>query len=355
MKKIKLFAPKAVAALLAAMIIAAFSGCGEPAKDRLTNLTTAAPTTTVSPYVTNPLTGLDMPRELQNTRPAAVMINNIKVAQDVQTAVGSADIVYETLVEGGITRLMAVFSNIGAVDQIGTIRSARYSYSELCDALDARLIHCGSDNKYNTPFMREIGLDNIDIEGNGEGLGERVKNGHDYEHTLYTYGSRIAEFMNKGRTEKRESAKNIYRFNSASSPAVYTDVCRQARVKFSDSYSTVFRYNADKKQYARCDRSGDEMIDFKTEKGEYFTNVFVLFTDVYALSDGVHMRSKLDEGSGYYITQGSVTEIDWKKGDSRDPLKFYQKDGAELRLNCGNSYVCITDSDFRSATKLSEA
>ena len=60
-------------------------------------------------YAVNPLTGLkNLPKEKANARPVAVMINNISVAQRVQTGLNAADIIYETEVEGGITRLMAV-------------------------------------------------------------------------------------------------------------------------------------------------------------------------------------------------------------------------------------------------------
>ena len=69
----------------------------------------------------NPLTGvtnLDVDRK--NDRPGAIMINNISVAQPVQTGLNKADIVYETEVEGGITRLMAVFKDISKVEKVGT-------------------------------------------------------------------------------------------------------------------------------------------------------------------------------------------------------------------------------------------
>lgn len=58
----------------------------------------------------NPLTGVSgISEEKTKNRPVAVMINNISTAQPVQTGLNKADIIYETEVEGGITRLMAVF------------------------------------------------------------------------------------------------------------------------------------------------------------------------------------------------------------------------------------------------------
>ena len=58
------------------------------------------------------------------TRPVAVMINNIVFAQP-QCGVSDADIVYEVLAEGGITRMMAIFSHIENAGVLGSIRSIR--------------------------------------------------------------------------------------------------------------------------------------------------------------------------------------------------------------------------------------
>ena len=58
----------------------------------------------------NPLTGVsDLPEDKIEARPIAITINNLNVAQAVQTGIAKADIVYETEVEGGITRMLAVY------------------------------------------------------------------------------------------------------------------------------------------------------------------------------------------------------------------------------------------------------
>ena len=58
----------------------------------------------------NPLTGLsDVSDEAINNKPVAITINNIKIAQPVQTGLNKADVIYETEVEGGITRLSGPF------------------------------------------------------------------------------------------------------------------------------------------------------------------------------------------------------------------------------------------------------
>lgn len=66
----------------------------------------------------NPLTGVSgISEEKAKNRPVAIMINNISTAQPVQTGLNKADIIYETEVEGGITRLMAVFQDITTAEK----------------------------------------------------------------------------------------------------------------------------------------------------------------------------------------------------------------------------------------------
>ena len=63
--------------------------------------------------------------EESNTRPYAVMINNIAVARKYQSGLDDAYIVYEMIVEGGITRLLALYKDAN-VDRIGSVRSSRH-------------------------------------------------------------------------------------------------------------------------------------------------------------------------------------------------------------------------------------
>lgn len=345
--------------LIAAFCLAvmlAFSSCGgnseaedkikTTAKTTATAPSTAAPTTE-SPYIVNPLTGEQtLDKSMKDKRPVAVMINNIKVAQDVQASVGKADLVFETEVEGGITRLMAVYSDISKIKQIGTVRSARYSYAELACGLDARYVHCGSDNKYCTPLMNELSLDHLDLGGNASSAAKRVSNGLAYEHTLYTYGDKLKTLYGKGRTDIRNSAKNPLKFSDKAQK--YDDDAAKVSVRMSGSYTTTFTYDSSAKKYTRGDKVYNAFRDCVTDEKEQFSNVIVMFTNVYALSDGQHMKSDLDSGSGYCFSQGTKCAIKWKKGSSTSPLKFYDEDGNDFKLNKGNSYVLITDKSNKS-------
>jgi hypothetical protein len=82
---------------------------------------TATPEPTKAPY-TNPLTGEGMDEDISAKRPWAIMINNLDKALP-QCGVSQADIIYEVPAEGGVTRMMAIFSDISDVSPIGSMRS----------------------------------------------------------------------------------------------------------------------------------------------------------------------------------------------------------------------------------------
>lgn len=339
--------------ILSVICILSFASCGKK-NEEATEKTTAKATTTEA-KVCNPLTGVSGYDSAKlGKKPVAVMINNIngggsQNAQEVQTGVGEADMVFETLVEGGITRLLAVYSDISKVGQIGTIRSARISYAQIVAGLDAYYVHCLADNKYCSKSYRDgLGISDLDLGANASSLGKRISNGKATEHTLYTYGDKIAEFIKNKNQKIKDSAKNVYKFNDEDSPEQFSSSAKNIAVKFSDFQTTYLRYNFDDRMYIRGNKTAN-LLDYSSGKKEKFKNVLVLFTNVHSLSDGYHMKSELDSGTGYYFSEASYKEIKWSKGGEKNPLKLFNTDGSDLKLNAGNSYICITDTDYKSS------
>ena len=88
------------------------------------------------------------------------MINNIQVAMP-QCGTSHADIMYEVLAEGGITRMMAIFSNLEGGDALGSIRSLRPYYLSIARSYDAIMVHAGA-SEAPMPDLASTGWDHID-------------------------------------------------------------------------------------------------------------------------------------------------------------------------------------------------
>ena len=333
---------KKILLLLLCLILCLFAGCAEN-QDRLSVDKGEEPETVSEvPVVTykNPLTGVSgLSEDKADDRPIAIMINNISTSQPVQTGLSKADIVYETEVEGGITRLMAVFQDVTAAEKIGSIRSARYPYVDLALGHNAVYLHRGQDEKYCGPHLKDI--DDIDINENN--YATRLKNGLSNEHTLYTYGQKLwSGLVNDGYKTERGSSDPWVKFADEESPVALENPANTVSVPFSASYKTVFKYDSAAGTYTRY--FGNTLRkDYFTGETENFKNVFVLLTTIRNYSDGYHRQVLLESGDGYYCVNGTYTPIKWSKGSAKNGFKFTAADGSELTVNPGNSWVCIAD------------
>lgn len=333
---------------LATIMMLSFAGCGKKEKTDIKTDETSS-ISEPSTYI-NPLTGESTDKEIALQRSVAIMVNNISIAQPVQTGLTDADIIYETEVEGGITRLLALYKDLKSVKQFGTVRSARYAYIDLAAGHNAVYIHHGKDVEHALPHFNVV--DRIELQvGNG---GERISNGLSSEHTLYGHGDKLWETIknNIANSTLNEQENAWVNFEKKDKSVKYDNAAESVTVPFSASYKTTFKYNAETGRYTRYFGT-TERKDYNTKESVTVKNVFVLNTTIgdyancqeAAKGKSAHKDVKLTSGSGYYFANGTYTKINWTKGDAKDGFKFTKEDGSELKVNVGNSWVCIADKD----------
>ena len=337
---------KKILPFLLCLTLCMLIGCSEN-KERLSVETgeepqSSLPSETLPVLYKNPLTGVsELTEDKADDRPVAIMINNISTAQPVQTGLNKADIIYETEVEGGITRLMAVYQNVSEVGRIGTIRSARYPYVDLALGHNAIYLHHGQDNKYCGPHLKDI--DDINIsEGN---YGFRIKNGLASEHTLYTEGGKLWDGLVNDKVKTERGSNTAWaNFTDDETPIALENTASSVSVPFSASYKTVFKYDSATGKYTRY--FGNTLRkDYNTGETTQVKNVFVLLTTIKNYSDGYHRQVLLESGEGYYCTNGTYTPIKWSKGAAKNSFKFTKSDGTELLVSAGSSWVCIANKN----------
>ncbi len=291
--------------------------------------------------VINPLTGeKKLNPDKANTKPVAITINNIAVAQPVQAGLNKADVVFETEVEGGITRMLAVFSDPSDVPAIGTIRSLRVVFADIAAGMDALLLYHGIDYTYCLPYLSQIKLTSFTVDEANYGF--REKNGLAQEHTLYTSGEKIEKLISAKKYNMEKSSDTWLNFASTEDKVTPSEgkAGGTVNVKYNSTTTVQFIYNAETKRYSRA-KKGTPYKDLTTGEEETFGNVFVLETTISNYPDNYHRKVDLSSGSGYYISAGGYEKITWKKGSSSQNFSFTKADGTTLTVNQGNSYVCI--------------
>lgn len=307
-------------------------------------------TETPSPILENinPLTGQSgYNPEAKGKRPVAVMVNNLKDALP-QYGIEQADILYEIVVEGGITRLMAVYPDFTDVPNVCTVRSCRYYYPILAYGMDAIYLHWGADSTIATDTLKRLKIDNIDGYYSGYELvffrDEDRMDTYAIEHTGYLKGDTLPYAIDKLniRTDiDKANSGTAFKFRDENSPkSPDGEVCNSAVLNFSDKYFSTFEYDKERNVYTKL-HSGSPHMDGVTGNQLSYTNVFVLKTTVSQRPSSILMDVGLTGGTGYYISNGVSQEIIWEKPTEASPILYSDLNGEELEVNTGKSYIGI--------------
>lgn len=277
------------------------------------------------------------------------MLNNLKAALP-QQGNGQADIIYEVLAEGGITRMLAVYQDPSQLGLVGSVRSARQYYWEIAQGHEAVFIHAGgSPEFYNTKSSK--GLFTVDgVQGYYAGADagmfwrdrDRIAGHHyDYEHSLLTSGEAITDMLSARSLEEHSGGYSYeMTFADYGTPAGGIDAYT-VTVPFSSYKTGVFRYDAEGGLYL-VEEYGEPYIDGNSGQQVAVTNVLVLQTTIVVLDDAGRIRVDLTSGKGWFACGGKMLPIRWEKGGPDDQFRYFTENGEPLTLGRGRSYVCIT-------------
>lgn len=280
-----------------------------------------------------------------NSRPVAVMINNIGVAREYQTGLQDAYMVYEMIVEGGITRMMAVYKDADTA-KIGTIRSARHYYLDYALENDAIYVHWGY-SEYAQSDISRLGINNVNGLVYGNKYFWKDKSLHvATEHTAYS----SMDLINKG------IKKLNYRTTTDQKPLLHYDVeeidlsvmegavpANQVSIKYSNSAKTDYEYDATNKNYKRS-VNGTPHKDYDTKEQYTAKNIITYQVQNNTISGDVKGRQNLEnigKGEGYYISDGYAVPITWEKSSRSAKTIYRYKNGEEIKVNDGNTYIQI--------------
>ena len=294
--------------------------------------------------------------EWKGRRPMAVMVNNHVLAWP-QTGLSQADIIYEAVAEGGISRFLAVFhSRLTA--KVGPVRSARKYYVDFAKENDAWYGHWGGASTANEAnvydYMRTIYVSSIDAMWAGaQAFWRDFSRDVHTEHTGYTSIPKLYETAYKqypDQTQEFRDLPSVWSFKADSSEADRPEI---ASISFNfwdlPDFLVKWDYNKTSNSYKRS-QGGNPHLEAET--GEVLTgkDVMVLFMDERSLNDGHgHLLYKtIGEGSGKAFLDGKAYDIKWVRKSVNDRTQFYllekgAKKGSEkiLELNRGQIWIEI--------------
>ncbi|MBI1800370.1 MAG: DUF3048 domain-containing protein [Chloroflexi bacterium] len=294
------------------------------------------------PPGTCPLTGLPVASaDALNRRPLNVRIDNAPAARP-QSGLSSADLIFETLAEGGITRFTAVFLCDAASADIGPIRSARLIDLQLAPMLKAILVHVGASAPVTDMiWSSEVGEADFDpVFRDSPGFG-RVS-WRPSPHNMYaSTGALWPVAAGRG----LNGPVDLQGLSFSASPPAGGAPGGVARVPYSgvSSVSYVYSGGQSTKQIG-----GEPHLDANTGQPIRLSNVVILYapaTYTSILEDGAASRSLhfnvQGSGSAILLRDGQAFEAVWHREGRNILFHFTDAAGNPLPLKPGPTIVNI--------------
>lgn len=290
----------------------------------------------------NEIKGLKIVDTTKNTRPYAIMINNISTARPLQSGLQDAYLMYEIIVEGGITRYLALFMDTNT-ERIGSIRSARHYFLDYALENDAIYVHHGQSPQAQSDF-KTLGIDRIVVDNSKTGWRDTSLNVSS-EHTLFTSIAKLNNGLGSKRTTRNKDLLLNYSVSEVDLNSVdNSKVANKVEIKYSNSNVTSYEYDSENKYYLRS-VNGKKHVDYVTKEQYHFKNIITYQVKNTTLNDGENKNRQdlhnTSEGTGFYISNGVSIPIKWKKTDRKSQTKYYLLNGEELKVNDGNTFIQI--------------
>lgn len=293
---------------------------------------------------------------IANTRPIAVMIPN-EVNSIPHYNLSKASVIYETLVEGSMTRMMAIYENWDDLDKIGNIRSLRSYYAYWAFEWDAFIVHFGGPYFINS-LIDEPNTQNIDGNLSSDVSAFFRDTDRRSPHNAYADGSELADvIVSKGYTVRYRGLTddNHFLFAPKASPNTleqYETAARNATyIDMSGCFPLTrcyFEYNENDGLYYRSQHLSGSTdgphIDAATGEQLCFKNILVQNVVTEDLGEGyLAFQCHDTTNDGWFFTGGKGIHVTWEKTSDYSATRFYDDYGNEIILNTGKTMICVIE------------
>lgn len=264
------------------------------------------------------------------SRGVAVVVDNADRARP-QSGLSRADVVYEALVEGGITRFLAVYLADEA-PVVGPVRSARHYFVRWATEYGAPLIHV-SASPQGYAALAATRLPDLDARATWRSRDRPAP------HNAYTSIAQAQEALG------RRPVGSFGGLRFKVDPSAHEgQPARQAVIPYhASSYTVGWTYDPDWNEYVRTvDRSPH--VDRETAEPLRAANVLVLWMNSWLIGDDPYGRLDfVQTGRGRLLAlfDGIRIEGSWTRGSLSGVTEYWDEAGNPLALNPGPTWIQI--------------
>lgn len=321
---------RAVALVAAAMVIAA--ACGGGGSDPKTKSADST-TTTLAPPIA-PLTGLLDPSGESHGRAAlTVKIGNTATARP-QSGLDVADVVYEEVVEGGITRLAAVF-NSETPESIGPIRSVRPVDAAIAQPLGGLFAYSGGIPSEVDRIESVPGLIAINEDTAGEAMfRERDRSA---PHNLYASAAALWEIGGEP-----VPPAPLFDYLGADEPATAGEAVGSFTVGLTRDagYNPTYSWDGETAAWLRSVNGEPSIVASGARIAPQ--NVIVQFTTYDPAPGATGAVGRLTgSGPAWVFSAGQIVRGTWTRDDLAGATRYADSAGRAIELTPGRTWVSL--------------
>lgn len=279
-----------------------------------------------------PLTGVVSASQDLSTAALSAKVDNHPDARP-QWNLSKADIVWEELVEGGLTRYVAIWhSNIP--EKIGPVRSIRPMDPDIISPVGGVVTYSGGQQKY-VQMMQRTAVENA-IHGYGSLSSYIFRDRSKYSpHNVQVLAKKLI-------TEKYPNIappKNQFAFSyDLESSTAFQEgaVATSLILKYSNTSRPSYQYDSSSQTYLRF-QSGK--ADFDAENVRLTAANVVVIRVRVSIDGHVPKTELIGNGSGYVFTGGKAIAVTWSKGSMTDQVVLKDAKGLIVRLAPGTTWI----------------
>lgn len=281
-------------------------------------------------------------------RPIAVMIDNHNGAWP-QAGLNQAYMVYEIIVEGGETRLMALFKGED-LEKIGPVRSARHYFLDYAMENDAIYIHFGQSPQAESDIKKYSIHDINGIAEDGTTFW-RVKDKYS-PHNAVTNTEKILQSAKNKKYRTTSTKESVLNYVTDEINLTEGQSAETVMIPHSNLQTVKYEYDNEKKVYKRYARNKAQ-TDWETGDSITAKNIIITFCDNYTLQDsenkGRQGLKNIGTFDGYYITNGKAIKIKCTKNARNEQTTYQDLEGNEIKVNDGNTWIniCPINADVK--------
>jgi hypothetical protein len=319
---------------VALVAVAVLAGCSSDGSKAAGGTKRASTTTTTTAPPVAPLTGLPDPDGGSQARPVlSIKVDNVGDARP-QTGVDAADVVWDEVVEGQATRLLAMFQS-QVPESVGPVRSVRRTDPLIVWPVGGIFAYSGGA-RYAIDAIEAAPVLLVDESSAGDGMYR--ESSRRAPHNLY---ARPGVLFRRG----GEPVPPPALFDYSPTPVTAGSAVAAVRVGFSGSFAPTYTWDAASGTWPRSTSDGPFTVASGAQIAPANVVVLPVVYDGGVGQIGAEARL-VGEGPVQVFTNGRLVEGTWRRASQADRIELVDAAGSPILLTPGPTWVELPDVSY---------